>query len=63
MKIMRMMKIYEKFFEGKISYEDIDKFVHSIQATLDPDDEFTVEYDIQEDLQFIKVQVLDRVLH
>jgi len=57
------MKIYEKFFEGKISYEDIDKFVHSIQATLDPDDEFTVEYDIQEHLQFIRVQVLDRDLH
>ena len=57
------MKIFEKYFEGKILYKDIDKFVNSIQIKLDPDDEIVVEFSTQENLQFISVNFLDRVSH
>ena len=57
------MKTFEKYFEGKISYEDIDKFIESIRATLDHDDEISIESNLQKDFQFISLTVLDRVLH
>jgi len=57
------MKTFEKYFEGKISYKAIDDFVDKTRSTLDPDDNFYIEWDIQEDYQFISVNVIDRVLH
>ena len=57
------MKTFKKYFEGKISYEDIDKFIESIRATLDHDDEISIEFNFQKDFQFISLTVLDRVLH
>jgi len=57
------MKTFKKYFEGKISYEDIDKFIESIRATLDHDDEISIESNLQKDFQFISLTVLDRVLH
>ena len=57
------LKRFEKIFRGKISYKRIDKYVNLIRKTLDPDDEMQIEYDIQDDHQFIRIEVLDRVLH
>jgi len=57
------MKTFEKYFEGKFFCEDIDKFIESIRATLDPDDEISIEFNFQKDFQFISLTVLDRVLH
>ena len=57
------MKTFEKYFEGKFFYEDIDKFIESIRATLDHDDEISIESNLQKDFQFISLTVLDRVLH
>ena len=57
------MKKIEKYFEGKISYKAIDDFVDNTRAALDPDDDFYIEWYIQEDYQFISVNVIDRVLH
>ena len=58
-----MMKRFEKFFRGKISYEKIDKYVNLVRMTIDPDDEMEIEFDIQDDYQHIKIAVLNRVLH
>ena len=55
------MKTFEKIFRGKISYKRIDKYVNLVRKTLDPDDEMQIEYDIQDDYQFIRIEVLDRV--
>ena len=41
----------------------IDDFVDKTRAALDPDDDFYIEWHIQEDYQFISVNVIDRVLH
>ena len=57
------LKRFEKIFRGKISYKRIDKYVNLVRKTLDPDDEMQIEYDIQDDYQFIRIEVLDRVLH
>ena len=57
------MKIFEKIFRGKASYEKIDKYVDLVRMTLDPDDEIQIEFDIQDDYQHIKIEVFDRVLH
>ena len=57
------MKIFEKIFRGKASYEKIDKYVDLVRMTLDPDDEIHIEFDIQDDYQHIKIAVFNRVLH
>ena len=57
------MKRFEKIFKGKISYKRMDKYVDLVRKTLDPDDEMQIEFDFQDDYQFIRIEVLDRVLH
>ena len=57
------MRTFEKFFRNKVSYEMIDKYVNLVRKTLDPDDEIEVYYEEQDDAQFVKIYVLDRVLH
>ena len=57
------MKIFEKIFRGKTSYEKIDKYVDLVRMTLDPDDEIQIEFDIQDDYQHIKIAAFNRVLH
>jgi len=57
------MKTFEKTFRGKVSYKRIDKYVDLVRKTLDPDDEMHIEFDLQDDYQFIRIEVLDRVLH
>ena len=57
------MKIFERIFRGKPSYEKIDKYVDLVRMTLDPDDEIQIETDLCDDYQHIKVKVLDRVFH
>ncbi len=57
------MKKIKKYYERKISYKAIDDFVDKTRAALDPDDDFYIEWHIQEDYQFISVNVVDRVLH
>ena len=57
------MKTFEKIFRGKLSYKRIDKYVDLVRKTLDSDDEMHIECDLQDDYQFIRIEVLDRVLH
>ena len=57
------MKRFEKIFRGKISYEKIDKYVNLVRRTLDPDDDIELEFDIQNDYQYIRILVFDRTLH
>ena len=57
------MRTFEKFFRNKVSYEMIDKYVNLVRKTLDPDDEIEVYYEEQDDAQFVRKYVLDRVLH
>ena len=57
------MKIFEKIFRGKASYEKIDKYVDLVRMTLDPDDEIQIDFDIQDDYQHVKIAVFTRVLH
>ena len=58
-----LMRTFEKFFRNKVSYEMIDKYVNLVRKTLDPDDEIEVYYEEQDDAQFVRIYVLDRVLH
>ena len=57
------MKRFEKIFRGKISYKRMDKYVDLVRKTLDPDDEMHIEFNLQDDYQFIRIEVLDRILH
>ena len=57
------MKIFEKIFRGKASYEKIDKYVDLVRMTLDPDDEIQIDFDIQDDYQHVKIAVFNRILH
>tara|TARA_B100000963_G_scaffold305547_1_gene279792 strand:- start:429 stop:602 length:174 start_codon:yes stop_codon:yes gene_type:complete len=57
------MKTFEKFFRHRVSYEKIDKYVNLVLKTLDPDDEVYVHYDEDDNSQFVRIEVLDRVLH
>ena len=57
------MKTFVKTFKGKISYKKIDKYVNLVRKTFDPDDYFDIEFHQDDDWQFIKIQVWDRVLH
>ena len=53
----------EKIFRGKVSYKRIDKYVNLVRKTLDPDDYFDIELHLQDDCQFIRIEVWDSVLH
>ena len=57
------MRTFEKFFRNKVSYKKIDKYVNLVFKTLDPDDEVDVHYEEENGSQFVRIQVLDRVLH
>ncbi len=57
------MKTFEKIFRGKISYKKIDKYVNLFRKTLDQDVVMNIEFHLQDDCQFIRIEVLDRILH
>ena len=57
------MKTFHKFFRYKVSYEKIDKYVNLVLKTLDPDDEVYVHYEEELNSQFVRIEVLDRVLN
>ena len=57
------MKTFQKMFRGKISYEKIDTYVNLVLKTLDPDDYYDLEFQQQDDCQFIRIEVWNRVLH
>tara|TARA_B110000208_G_C11597283_1_gene368629 strand:- start:200 stop:373 length:174 start_codon:yes stop_codon:yes gene_type:complete len=57
------LKTFVKTFRGKISYEKIDTYVNLVLKTLDPDDYYNLEFQEQDDCQFIRIEVWDRVLH
>ena len=57
------MKTFEKFFRYRVSYEKIDKYVNLVLKTLDPYDEVYVHYDEDDNSQFVRIEVLERVLH
>jgi|TARA_B110000305_G_scaffold209533_1_gene242527 hypothetical protein len=57
------LKTFVKTFRGKISYEKIDTYVNLVLKTLDPDDYYDLEFQEQDDCQFIRIEVWDRVLH
>tara|TARA_B110000467_G_C17984033_1_gene296792 strand:+ start:92 stop:265 length:174 start_codon:yes stop_codon:yes gene_type:complete len=57
------LKTFVKTFRGKISYEKIDTYVNLVLKTLDPDDYYDLEFQEQDDCQFIRIEIWDRVLH
>tara|TARA_B100000427_G_C15198247_1_gene459122 strand:- start:147 stop:320 length:174 start_codon:yes stop_codon:yes gene_type:complete len=57
------MRTFHKFFRNRVSYENIDKYVNLVLKTLDPDDEVYVHYEEEDGSQFVKIEVLDRILH
>jgi len=57
------VKTFEKMFRGKISHKKIDKYVNLVSKTLDPDDYYDLELHLQDDCQFIRIEVWDRILH
>ena len=57
------MKTFQKFFRYRVSYENIDKYVNLVLKTLDPDDEVYVHYEEESNSQFVRIEVLDRVLN
>ena len=57
------MKTFKKFFRYRFSYEKIGKYVNLVLKTLDPDDEAYVYYEEEDNSQFVRIEVLDRVLH
>jgi len=57
------VKTFEKMFRGKISHKRIDKYVNLVLKTLDPDDYYDLELHLQDDCQFIRIEVWDRILH
>jgi hypothetical protein len=56
------MKTFVKTFRGKISHEKIDTYVNLVLKTLDPDDYYDLEFQ-QDDCQFIRIEIWDRMLH
>ena len=52
------MKTFVKTFRGKMSYKKIDKYVNLVRKTLDPDDYFDIEFQYDEDWQYIRIKVL-----
>jgi len=57
------MKTFQRFFRYRVSYENIDKYVNLVLKTLDPDDEVYVQYEEEYNSQFVRIEVLDRILH
>jgi hypothetical protein len=57
------MKTFVKTFRGKMSYTKIDNYIDLVRRTLDPDDYFDLEIQYDDDWQYIKIEVWDRVLH
>jgi|TARA_B100001063_G_C16407145_1_gene377702 hypothetical protein len=57
------MKTFQRFFRNRVSYEKIDKYVNLVLKTLDPDDEVYVQYEEEYNSQFVRIEVLDRILH
>ena len=55
------MKTFQRFFRYRVSYEKIDKYVNLVLKTLDPDDEVYVHYDEDDNSQFVRIEVLERV--
>ena len=45
------------------TFEKIDRYVNLVFKTLDPDDEVYVHYEEENGSQFVRIEVLDRVLH
>ena len=57
------MRTFQKLFRNRVSYKIIDKYVNLVLKTLDPDDEVYVHYEEEDGSQFVKIEVLDRILH
>ena len=57
------METFVRTFRDKISYKKIDKYIDLVQRTLYPNDYFDQEIQYDDDWQFIKIKVWDRVLH
>ena len=57
------MKTFVRTFRGKMSYKKIDKYINLVRKTLDSDDHFDIEFQYDDDWQYIRIKVLDRVLH
>jgi hypothetical protein len=57
------MKTFVRTFRGKMSYKKIDKYINLVRKTLDSDDHFDIEFQYDDDWQYIRIKVWDRVLH
>ena len=57
------MKIFEKYFNNKISLNVIDKYIRLVIKTIDPDDEIAVLVEERDNAKFVRIKVSDRVLN
>tara|TARA_B100000902_G_scaffold40283_1_gene47915 strand:- start:322 stop:495 length:174 start_codon:yes stop_codon:yes gene_type:complete len=57
------MRVFEKNFKIDTSLDQIDKYVKLVLKTFDPDDDVEVTYEDQQEAQFIRIKIFDRVLN
>ena len=57
------MRVFERYFQMETSLDQIDKYVRLVLKTFDPDDDIEVTYEDQQEAQFIRIKIFDRVLN
>jgi hypothetical protein len=57
------MRVFERYFKIDTSLDQIDKYVKLVLKTFDPDDDVEVTYEDQQEAQFIRIKIFDRVLN
>tara|TARA_B100001059_G_scaffold204365_1_gene213633 strand:- start:370 stop:543 length:174 start_codon:yes stop_codon:yes gene_type:complete len=57
------MRVFERYFKIDTSLDQIDKYVKVVLKTFDPDDDVEVTYEDQQEAQFIRIKIFDRVLN
>ena len=57
------MRVFERYFKIDTSLDQIDKYVKVVLKTFDPDDDVEVTYEDQQEAQFIRIKIFDKVLN
>ena len=57
------MRVFERYFQMETSLDQIDKYVRLVLKTFDPDDDVELTYEDQQQTQFIRIKIFDRVLN
>ena len=57
------MRVFERYFQMETSLDQIDKYGRLVLKTFDPDDDVELTYEDQQQTQFIRIKIFDRVLN